>query len=192
MKPQVVSTVNPYINNIRLTLGQNQKTEADWLILTHNDPQLLARLNGTFPDSTVAMLPLPQNCWHRNNKMMAEVVAWAIRELNVKGVLLVGHSQGGAPEEKIWPASRNQTKRLSASSSFTERVKNAQIQVAHAQAHFMEQAESLSRTVAIESQLTQKQTPFYGLFYRGESDAFLAYDRRQRSFKPLKSETTVA
>lgn len=192
MKPQTVSTANPYINSIRLTLGRTQKTEADWLILAHNDPQLLARLNSAFPDNKVAMLPLPQTCWHRNNKMMAEVAAWAIRELNVKGVLLVGHSQGGAPEEKIWPAARNQTRRLSASSSFIERVTNAQIQVAHAQAHFMEQAESLSRTVAIESQLTQKQTSFYGLFYRGESDAFFAYDRRQRSFNPLTSETTVA
>lgn len=192
MKPRAVSPANPYINIIRLTMGRTQKTEADWLILTHNDPQLLARLNGAFPDNKVAMLPLPQNCWHRNNKMMAEVVAWAMRELNVKGVLLVGHSQGGAPEEKIWPAARNQTKRLSASSSFIERVTNAQSQVARAQAYFTEQAESLSRTVAIESQLTQKNVPFYGLFYRGESDAFLAYDRRQRSFKLLTNETTFA
>lgn len=192
MKQQTASIANPYINNIRLILGQTQKTEVDWLIVTHNNPQLLARLNGAFPDSTAAILPLPQNCWHRNNKMMAEVVAWAIRELKVKGVLLVGHSRGGVHEEKVRAATRNQTKRLPATDSFTERVKNAQIQVALAQSHFLEQAESLSRTAVIESQLAQTHTHFYGLFYREESDAFFAYDRRQRSFKPLTSETAIA
>jgi carbonic anhydrase len=190
MKQQLVSTANPYIHQIRRSLQQAQHVAVDWLVLAHNDARMLKQLDEAFSGGVMAVIALPQGGWQVDDKAMTEAVEWAVEELGVKGVLLVGHSQGGAPEgpvKLLGGKSGGLTggRPAAAPCSLIDRIKSAQSRAAHVQSQFAEQVERLSR-------LIRNQVQLHGLFYRGESGVFCVYDRRQRSFRPLLDEAAAA
>ncbi len=189
---QKITTANPYIHQIRQSLSHTQPLAVDWLVLAHNDTQLLAQLDEAFPDNVLAVVALPPNRLQIDDARVTELVEWAIAELGVKGVLLVGHSHAESPEAQIQllggkakTLARNEGE--SSSNSLMERLKKAQIQAARMQEQVAEQIERLSRLTA----MWREQIQFHGLFYRAESGIFYAYDQHQHSFKPLLSEAAV-
>ncbi|MBL8206779.1 MAG: hypothetical protein JNM09_21280 [Blastocatellia bacterium] len=195
---QTISTANPYIHQIRQSLKYTQPVAVDWLVLAHNDTQLLAQLDEAFPESVLAVLALPQHRLQMNDALMAELVEWAIAELGVKGVLLVGHSQGELPEAqvkllggKVKTQTRNWDDPLTASNSLLDRLMKGQLQATRLQDQLAEQMERLSQMEVVQNHQFRDQIQLHGLFYRQESGIFYAYDQRQRGFKPLLSETAV-
>lgn len=188
-------TANPYIRQIRQTLQQSQSVSIDWLVLAHNDAKLLAELDEAFPESALAVIALPQNRWQSEDELLTEVVDWAVGELGVKGVVMVGHSQGGMPEQHVRllggkvKASKSTT---TAANSLMERLKQAQSHSLSTQYYFAEQIERLRRTTVIENRLTENKIQLQGLFYRGESGTFCVYDQQRRDFKPLFAGAAVA
>lgn len=199
MKQQLVSTANPYIHKLRRSLQQTRPVAVDWLVLADNDTQLLKHLDEAFPGSMLAVIALPQSRWQMDDQIVAEAVEWAVDELGVKGVLLVGHSQGGAPEEpvkllggKAKAITNHGGGPAAASGSLIDRVKGAQSRAARVQTQFAQQVHNLSQMAALRGRLTRNQVQLHGLFYRGESGIFCVYDRRQRSFRPLLNEPVAA
>ena len=192
-------TVNPYIEKIRQALARTQPAAVDWLVLAHNDARLLERLDGAFPDSLLAVVAVPQSLWRMDEEMMTEVVAWAVEELKVEGVLLVGHSQGGVPEEpvkllggKVAATSDNGGELKGGSDSLLDRVRKAQDRAAGVQDQFAEQVERLSQRTAVKNLLNRNQMQLHGLFYRRENGVFYLYEQQLHSFRPLLNETGVA
>lgn len=190
---QKISTANPYIHQIRQSLSHTKPVAVDWLVLAHNDKQLLTQLDEAFLDSLLAVIALPPSRLQVQDERLTELVEWAVAELNVKGVLLVGHSQGEGPEAQVTLlGGRAKTLRLnsgeSSSNSLLERLTKAQQQAVRVQEQLAEQIDWLSRLTVIE----QERIQLHGLFYRAESGIFYAYDQSQRSFKPLLSEAAAA
>jgi hypothetical protein len=182
------STANPYITQIRQSLQQTQAVAIDWLVLAHNDAQLLSELDEAFPESALAVIALPQNRWQSEDELLTEVVDWAVCELGVKGVVMVGHSQGGMPEQQVKLLGgkvKTSKPATTATNSLLERLKQAQLHSLSTQYYFAEQIERLRRATVIENRLTQNQMQLRGLFYRGESGTFCVYDQQRRDFKPL-------
>jgi carbonic anhydrase len=196
MLEQVTTTPNPYLDELRRSLQRTRRDAVDWLVVAHDDARVLTQLDAAFPESVLAVLAVPQARWQADAEMMHEVVEWAVEELGVKGVLLVGHSQGGVPDEPVkllgGRARANGAGAPAPSCApLTERVKSAQLRAARVQEQFAEQVERLSRTPVIESRLLRRQMQLHGLFYRGESGTFCLYDRRQRRFQPLLAEVAA-
>jgi carbonic anhydrase len=197
MFQQVTSTTNHYIDELRQSLQRNRRAAADWLVVAHDDARVLTQLDAAFPESVLAVLVVPQGRWQADAEKMSEAVEWAVEELGVQGVLLIGHSQGGVTEEPVRllggrALAKGAGDPPPACAPLTDRVKSAQSRAARVQEHFAEQVERLSRMPVIESRLIRNQMQLHGLFYRGESGTFCLYDRRQRRFRALLDDVVAA
>lgn len=197
MQQQELSRINPYIHQIRRTLQQHQPGAVDWLVLAHNDSQLLSRVDEAFSDSLLAVIALPQSRWQLDEQRIGEAVDWAIQELGVKGVLLVGHSQGEVPEDTVRllggkvKTSRRQTELTVKSQPLFDRVRKTQLRAESLQRQLAGQVEKLCRLTVVQTHMIRHQLQLHGLFYRAESDVFYAYDLQQRNFRPLLNEATA-
>jgi hypothetical protein len=199
MTRQQIVTINPYINQIRRTLQQIRPASVDWLVLAHDDAYMLNQLDEAFPESVLAVIALSQHLWPREEERLAEALDWAIRELRVKGVMLVGHSQGGIPADpvrllggKARPVPGSKATAGASSSSPLDPLKWAQSQSLSVQNYVEGQMERLSRLAGLEPHPARQQVPLHGLFYRAESGIFNVYDWRQRVFRPLLNEGLAA
>ena len=198
MMQREITTANPYIEQLRQSLQQTRPVAVDWLVLAHNDQQLLARLDEAFPDSALAVIALPQHHWQVEDESMTEVVEWAIRELGVKGVLLVGHSQSEEAEEsikllggKVKALTSNGTGSFSNANPLLERIRKVQARATRLQQQLAIQLDKLSRMTLIQSRLLRRQLQLHGLFYRAESGVFYVYDEQRRDFRPLLHEAAA-
>jgi len=195
---QQIFTPNPYINQLQQFLQAAHGKTADWLVLAHNDVHLLNHLEEAFPDSLLAVISQPQSCWQMSEPLIAEAIGWALCESGVKGVLLIGHSQGGLPEEHVKliggkhrPAAGNNGQ-AGSSSSPLDRLRQAQARASSVQNHFEKQMDILSRIPALETRLARQQTQLHGLFYRAESGVFFAYDWQERAYRALLQKAMAA
>jgi carbonic anhydrase len=197
MQQQEISQLNPYIHQMRRTLQQHQPGAVDWLVLAHNDSQLLSRVNEAFPHSVLAVIALPQSHWQLDEQRISEAVDWAIQELGVKGVLLVGHSQGEMAEEPIRLLGGKSKTRMhqpdiaAKSNSLLDRVRKTQLRAESLQRQLAGQIEKLCRLTAVQTHMIRHHLQLHGLFYRAESGVFYAYDLQQRNFRPLLNEATA-
>lgn len=196
---QKVATVNPYIHKIRQSLSCAQPLAVDWLVLSHNDTQMLAQLEEAFPDAVLAVLSLPPNRLQTVDEKLIELVEWAVAELGIKGVMLVGHSQQEMFEEQVKllgsKASRmspREVESLVSYPSFLDRMKAAQQQAAMMQEYVANLIDNLSQITLKHGHKLCAQIRLHGLFYRAESGIFYAYDQQQRSFTALLNEVAVA
>ncbi len=196
MMLQAISTANIYIEQLRRSLQQVPDVNIDWLVFAHNDAQLLARLDQAFPESVLAVIVLPQNRWQMQEEMMADVITWAIRDVGVKGVLLVGHSQAQEPPEMIKllggkAAKANKKPAKTSTNTLLQRIQKAQTQSADLQNQLATQVDRLSHMTLIQSKLIMNEMQLHGLFYRAESGLFYIYDQQHRGFRPLFNEAAA-
>jgi hypothetical protein len=192
------SPSNPWLRQIREQLPVNGNTSVDWLVFAHNDPRMLSGLEAALSGTVMAVVSLPQSCWEMDDEMVEEVLQWAISESSVKGVLLVGHSQGGTPEDLVQimgntgaTRSRSSIDRA-ASKSPLARAKHAQSKVAGCERHFVNQLEKLGRLAGINHRFLPQPLQTEGLFYRCESGVFCLFDRQNRTFRALLPDASVA
>lgn len=195
---QKVATINPYIHKIRQSLSRAQPLAVDWLVLSHNDTQMLAQLEEAFPDSVLAVLTLPPNRLQPVDDRLIELVEWAIAELGIKGVMLVGHSQQEMFEEQVKllggearRMSHRDVESLASYPSFLDRLKAAQQQTAMMQDYVATLIDNLSQITLKQGHQLCTQIRLRGLFYRAESGIFYAYDQQRRSFTALLNEAAV-
>ncbi|MBS1808193.1 MAG: hypothetical protein JST84_08380 [Acidobacteria bacterium] len=197
MQQQEISMVNPYIHQIRQTLQRNQPGAVDWLVLAHNDSQLLSRVDAAFSDSVLAVIALPQSHWQLDELRISEAIDWAIQKLGVKGVLVVGHSQSEVTEDTIRLLGgkvKNRRYPLDVapkSYSLLDRVRKTQLRAEGLQRQLAGHIEKLCRLTVVQSHMIRHQLQLHGLFYRAESDMFYAYDLQKRNFRPLLSEAAA-
>jgi carbonic anhydrase len=192
MIQQIEKYANSYIAQIRQQHATCNQVQIDWLVIAHNDERMLEQLDKAFPQNALAVIGLPQECWAVDEESIEEVVQWAVEDLRVQGVLLVGHSQGGAPQGRVQllgGKARSQSDRevasLAAPNSLIDQVRKTQALVERGEKHFQDQLEKLGNLSSIQHGLLRNQVKLQGLFYRAESGVFCLFDRRSRSFRAL-------
>ncbi len=192
MIQQLTKYANPYIAQIRQQLATCSDLKVDWLVIAHRDERMLVQLGEAFPNNALAVIALPQECWAMDDESVEEVVKWALDELQVQGIVLVGHSQGGTPMGqvqllggKVKSQTDAEVESLSAPNSLIERVRQAQSLVEGCETHFQDQLEKLSLHSPVEQRLMRNQIRLQGLFYRAESGVFCLYHRRTGTFQAL-------
>lgn len=196
MQQQEITLANPYIYQLQQTLQRDQPAAIDWLVLAHHDSQLLSRLDKAFPDSVVAVIALPQSRWQFEEQWIAETVEWALAELRVQGLLLIGHSQSEVDTEPIkllgGPFRRTDRTDTHASSfSLLDKSRKVQARIEILQQQLTGQLEKLCHLRGVQTRLTHQQLQMHALFYRAESGLFYAYDLEQEKFNPLHQGAVV-
>ncbi|MFG0255216.1 MAG: hypothetical protein ACF787_08965, partial [Rhodopirellula sp. JB053] len=156
----------------------------EWLIITHNDPQLLRSLASAFEEESVAFLPISQDSWDSDDVDLEEAIAWAMRQTKITNLLLVGDSQAAAEPSTFksrWGSEQE-------SGGYARLLAGAQRKCADDRRAREELAGHIDRLRAmpvVRERLLCGVLAVNGLYYRCESGLFLAYDSDAERFEPL-------
>lgn len=183
---------NVHIDNLKSVLGDSGTTELDYVVLAHPDNRMVAKLQKAFENSSIAVVSLPQNCWALDDASMTEFVDWTLSETSAKGIVLVGHSQGGTPSEAIQVCPTGQAGPANRIGSLMSRVSQARECVKANENHFVAELKCLRDKVSIQNGRVADPSFVQGLFYRAESGVFCAFDAEANQFHALIGDELVS
>lgn len=188
MIKQATTQENPCLDSLKEQLNVSECQSLDFLILAHPDEVMITQLKLAFARRAIAVVALPQISWDMASVQIEGLTNWAVNELKVGGLLLVGHSQGGTPNASIQicpvepDESANATNRVA---SLLDRMRASQACVKENESHFVQQLMQLGDAPAVQSCSVRNGSFVEGLFYRAESGVFCRYDHTEQSFKAL-------
>ena len=151
---------------------------------------MIERLKSAFNGRPAAVIAIPQNCWAIDEESISDLIQWAVNEIEVKGVLLVGHSQGGTPADNVQlcaeventTTGQESSNRLAAIMECIERTRNC---VEQNEGHFVGELNSLRQLPVVQEKIVRNSNFVQGLFFRAESGVFCAYDISDQRFRAL-------
>jgi carbonic anhydrase len=188
MIKQAAISVSPCLASLKEQMKASECQSLDFLILAHPDEAMISQLKVAFAKRSIAVIALPQIAWDMASAEIEELTDWAVNELRVGGLLLVGHSQGGTPNAsiQIYPV---QTKQLGSGTnrvtSLLDRMRASQASVKENERHFVGQLKQLGSVPAAKACSVGNGSFVEGLFYRAESGVFCRYDQAEQSFRAL-------
>lgn len=184
MIKQASMTANPNLENLKQQLESVRDRRLDYLVIAHPDQRMIGQLKDALNQQTMAVLAMPQNCWCMDDENATELFQWCIDELGIKTILLVGHSQGGTPEESIevCMGSETSTNRIG---SILDRISANQQQMKENEKHFVGQLDRLRQIPAVAKRQLRDKGLVQGLFYRAESGVFCHYEPESGKFCAL-------
>jgi carbonic anhydrase len=188
MIKQATRPTSPCVENLKEQLNVSDCQELDVLILAHPDETMIAQLKSAFAKRSIAVVGLPQIFWDMSGDDIAELTDWAVNELGVGGLLLVGHSQGGTPNAsiQICPVeSGDPGQSTNRVASLLDRMQASQACVKENESHFVEQLKQLGNAPAVQACSVRNGSFVEGLFYRAESGVFCRFDHSEETFKAL-------
>lgn len=155
-------------------------TPAECLILTHNNPVLLSRLDEAIGDRLTILLDVPQHQWCLGHGDLQDSLVWAIQEAGIKHLMLVGDSSAGP---KIQTTENMASSRRNTDPLSHARAANACRKTA--QDHFREQLNQFWECPRVGEAARSRNVQITGLFFRAEAGAFSIYDKETDSFALL-------
>jgi predicted esterase YcpF (UPF0227 family) len=189
-------SANSHIDNLKNQLALTNTSQLDYLILAHPDQSMISQLQKVYQAQNVAIIGMAQNYWQMDSESMSELVQWVLSETSAKGILLVGHSQGGTPAETVQVCTSGQISLANHQpsnriSSFMDRVKNVQSCCKKNEEHFVAELNSLKDQVSVQGGRVTNPELVQGLFYRAESGLFCAYDPEACQFEALMVNPSI-
>ena len=190
-------TPTSVIERLQEQLRRPRQTAIEWLVIAHDDSRMLDQLRSALGGAGMAVVALPQSLWGCECESIKSIADWAISELNLKGILLVGHSQSGICENTVQVVTGGETEPASTTSpvnrvsSLFSRVQQAQSRIASCERHFRRHLEQLIQMAGGPSNTSAPEVELRGLFYRAESGVFCSCDVVSGSFRPLVSSSSV-
>lgn len=151
---------------------------APQLIVAHTNLDLLARLDGAFPETP--LLDCPQADWLIESRGLVEAIVRAAGQ-GLRSIVLVGDSLAfasiGAPEDGDDDGFDDIELLHQTKLAGTERLA--------AQEHFADQIQALISHQAIAALLADGELEITPLFYRAEADVFMIYQQDKGQFETL-------
>ncbi len=173
---------NPHIIKLKHVIGR-ASSRISWAVFADDDPVLLRRLSQALKEESAAIVPAAQFQWDRDEDTLEDAVVWAIEELSVDTLVLVGNSAAGVTATE--PILAGQAGAGEAEQGFLESVRAATKKRRLAEEHFLKQVQYLLAVPEISDRLTRESLDLHFLFYRAESGVFVAHDPRDGSFYAL-------
>ena len=178
----ILTSANPHVSVLDAAVRDAAKS-VEWLVIAHNDPRMLQSLNMALTNA--AILEISQDTWDFENGPLAEALEWALEELPLKNVMLVGNSQSEGGEcraemasEAAKPAGHGYERLIAGVQSRSARNRGAQ-------QRFEDHVRSMKRVPTLRDRSAAGDLAVHTLFYRAESGLFLAYDADAQIFRPL-------
>lgn len=175
---------NRLVQKLKKVVQQADRS-ISWAVFADDDPLMLQRLGEALRKESAAIIPAPQNLWSCGGDTLEDAVVWAIEELGISYVVLVGSSAAGVPVSDPILAGRAAADegeiKLLASVRASERKRRL------AEEDFSQQVYALVNVHEIGDRLVRGSLALHCLFYRAESGVFTAFDLRDGSFRALIS-----
>lgn len=183
-------SISQQIEDLKQEFEDHQSGELDYLVIAHTDSRMLQQIKTAFAGHLMAVVAIPQSLWAMGQDDVDELLDWAVNQLKVKYVLLVGHSLGGTPMSHIQVCNsshsqNDQDSNGSRISGVFQRVQQAQAEVKEAEDFFIQELECLKSVPSVQSACKKQPQLIQGLFYRSESGVFCAYDCQRKTFRAL-------
>ena len=163
--------------------------DPEWLVITHNQTDLVSRLAEALHETPAIVLQVPQPLWNFRASVHSTAITWVIRETPIRRILLCGHSQCGdevGSEEAFNTSKRNGQPHSFAPAMSCEpmlgRLRQSQERLKSAKNHFAEHFDLLCALFDAPERSPRPGLQLHAQFYLAESGIFLTYDRIKRQF----------
>lgn len=153
----------------------------DWLVISHNDPEMFKRITGVTGKGTSSSLLIPQADWDFQSEELSSALDWSINHAGAKHLLLVGHSAGSEPE------SAGSERQSPPASRLFGGTREMLVRAQQAKSQFADNVDSVLANETVQRSLTAKTLRLHALFYLAYSETFLMYNPASREFQPLGS-----
>jgi hypothetical protein len=181
------ATTNPHIAALQVAFGK-AANPIDWLVIAHNDSQMLRALSFALTGESAAILEVPQQRWDFHNEQLSEAIEWALQHSQAKNLLLVGTSDvDGAASRASLVALKSRNDPANGYARLLAGLRRNDCRNRDAQKWFGSHVRRMSELVVVHNRWSSGELAVHGLFYRSESGLFLAYDVNADLFRPLVS-----
>lgn len=166
-----------YTEFIQQLISESGKS-AEFLVLAHNNPTLLARLDDALADRPTVIVDVPQDQWQLDDGDLLGAIQWAAAEGGVEHVVLVGDSSALQRSAGTWrtPTAGHDPVALANAANSSRQA---------AQDEFQSQLTRLRSVPAIAEAVSQGKLSVTGLFFRAEAGVFAIYNEKTGSFELL-------
>lgn len=162
-------------------------TPIRWLVISHNDPQMIRSLSASMANEAVAFLHLSQDTWNFDDDEFIDAIHWALEQDSITNIVLAGSSQAAGSDISV---SMTQPDLRQAENGYAKLLAGVKLQNTRnreASRMFGSQAKQFLQIPVVHNARTKEQLQVHGLFYRVESGLFLAFDFEASEFRPLVS-----
>ena len=174
--------VNAHVSILKQQLYQNEIEKFGTLVIAHSDPQMIQRLRGALPNQSLAIVDMPQDSWCMDDECMSDLLQWAIEELHIQRILLVGHSQGGCPLD------RHRQDEPQDDLDWFGRLRVEQDLIRQNECHFVQELECLRHAPALKGRALRERNLVQGVFYRADCGLLSVYQPESQEFKLMSRQ----
>lgn len=175
---------NAYLDHV-LSLPEDERQASTWLIITHDDPRLVQKIQDAMVGEQAVLLQIPQSHWKRDRGLLTQAIRETLRNSAVTQVAVVGHSQASAAECQSQVVGTTSCAQESVSDQSYQRLmiglQNAQAQREFAKAEVVEQFQHFC--AASDDFDTEGDIKWHAFFYMAESGLFLKFDSQAGRFE---------
>ena len=180
-----LTTTNPHIAALEKLFKESAKP-IEWLVISHNDSQMIRSLSSALTDEEAVILEFSQDLWDYDENILSQTIEWAVQLHQIKNLVIVGTSQTGGSESRAsYVGKENKEKEEDGFASIWAGVQRFNDRNRYAQLRFVSHIQRISENPVVQSRWSNRELAFYGLFYRAESGAYLSYDLELDTFLPL-------
>ena len=178
---------NPHIESLRPVL-LDTVNPVEWLVIAHNDPQLLRSFDAAFSGCSAAVLQLSQDSWEFGKSHLSEAISWALREHRVRKLLLVGHLRVCGTPSRATLVTPGVDGRGDAPVGYSRLVAGARftsLRNRDGQSRFSQLFNQLTEIPIVQDTLLRGDLVVRGLVYRAEDGMFLEYDKENEEYHSI-------
>ena len=177
---------NAYLDQIG-ELPKEQKQSSTWLIIAHDEPSLVHKLQDALVDSQAILLRVPQSHWKRDRELIEQAVEETLKSSAVQQIALVGHSQASptvCKSQLLGETSGQQNGDVQDSYKRLMRgVQTAQTQREQAKQDVIQQYNYLASTSCVAGPEGSESPELHAFFYMAETGLFLKFNPDTQSFE---------
>jgi carbonic anhydrase len=186
-----ITSDNRHIESLE-HLFQNASTAINWLVIAHDESQMVDSLSSALSGQSAAILRVPQDTWDFAESELSELIEWALQQGKLENIALVGHSNAAKASRtarSVPPVSdgERKTSEQDLSNRLVAGARRSSAGSRQARQLFTDRMQQLSQIPVVHNRWANGELAIYGLFYQAESAMFLAYDVEEGKFRPLVS-----
>ena len=180
-----LATTNPYIVTLEKMFSEATKP-IKWLIISHNDSQMIRSLSSALTGETAVILEVSQDIWDFDKKILFEAIEWVLQHYEINRLLIAGNSRAGGAESRASVVGLDlQMTAKDTDSKLLAGVELYNAQNRESQQRFAAQFQRISEIPTVCSRRLSGELVLYGMLYRAESGCFLLYNLEADTFIPL-------
>lgn len=155
-------------------------TPIECLVVAHNNPVLVNRLEDAFGDERTLLLEVAQGQWDLEGGELKDAISWAVQNGGIKYLIVVGDSSASLRNHRQ-PVTdmRNPIELALAASTCREAALEA----------FQHEVNQLCQADEVSKLLSAGDLEITALFYREEAGVFSLYDEKTNSLQLLSSSS---